>query len=537
MPYLLLLFCLLLGTASSAQTPIKGYQLHQPTGSELDYHPCATPSVRSAWMRQYHQNPAAYASAKSSNTLYLPLTLHFVGNDNGTGYPDLNTVMVAFCRTNQVFASTGIQFYIQFPINYINNSVLNNHDSVYMGGALMFQYNVPNTTNCYIVSNPAGACGYNVLYGGLTVGKSCLNGTTFPHELGHAFGLQHTFFGWEGGQGHNGRPQRTFTTPAPDQVLYDYTMFKDTFWGPDTIIVDTTEVERVARTGPTANCAHAADGFCDTPADYLALGWICNSTGRSATRQLDPDSVTFFSQGTNIMSYSDCRIEFSTEQSNAMRAFAQANRSSHIGHTPITDSIDLQDLTLLSPANNDVLVGTTGHTFRWNAVPGATHYILRICRMPCTSASNVLEEIIVTDTFYTSTASFPPRNPFLPYRWRVFPFNQSFTCAGSSTYANFNTQIATSVDPIAAQALEWTISPNPVAIGQPLQLEVSANQPTDLTVSMHSITGQVLARRHWSVDHGTQQLAFPTDQLPAGVYILHLQHGPEQKTKRIVVQP
>lgn len=533
-----LLFLLLCSsTLLVAQQRVQGYQLYQPVGSELDYHPCATPSFNNTWMRTYQQNPAAHVTPESANTLYLPLTLHLVGNDNGTGYPDLKNVLNAFCRVNQEYASTNIQFYIEFPIRYVNNSLLNNHDSVYLGGALMPQYNVANTTNCYFVTNPAGACGYNVLYGGLTVSKNCLSANTFSHELGHALGLQHTFFGWEGGQGHNGPSQQTFTIPAPDRVLYDYTMFKDTFWGPDTIIVDTALVEKVARTGTSSNCYQAADGFCDTPADYLAFRWACNSSNESTIQQLDPDSVAFVSNGINIMSYSTCRSIFSNEQGNGMRAFAQANRSSHIGNTPITDTIDPQTINLLSPANNSVLTGTTGHTFRWNRVPGATHYLLHICRTPCSTTRQVIEEVIVTDTFYVSNATYIPRSPFLPYRWQLMAFNQSYTCAPSTSYLSFNTQLATDVTVLPEGALTWAVAPNPSTIGQPIELQVTASLSTDVSIQLYGITGQLLQQQQWAVGIGKHVLSLPTTTLSAGIYLLRLSYGHEHHTYKIVVQP
>lgn len=536
--YLLWIGSMLLSWSLLAQQPTQNYQLHQHTDSDLDYYPCATPSVRNEWMRQYQQNPVARAAAKSSaNTIYLPLTFHLVGYNNGTGHPDLNTVLNAFCRVNQDYASTNIQFYIQFPINYIDNSLLNDHDSIYQGGGLMAQYNVPNTTNCYFVTDPAGACGYNVLYGGLTVNKNCLARNTFSHELGHALGLQHTFFGWEGGQSYNGISQRVFNAPAPDYVLYDYTVYKDTFWGPDTIIVDTAEVERVARTGSRANCYTAADGFCDTPPDYLAFGWYCNSNGNGSIRQFDPDGVRFFSNGANMMSYSRCRAVFSTEQGNGMRAFVQANRSSHIGRTPNRDSISSQNITFRSPTNNAVLTGTTGHTFRWNAVPGATHYLLRICRSPCNLNSQLVTEVVLTDTFYTTTANLQPRASFLPYRWRITPFNESYTCAAACPYYNFNTQLATSTTRLPEGPLQCTIAPNPSRTGQPLYLTAQTTTPVVVNLALYSVAGQVVHQQQWNITTGEHQLGLSTKVLPPGVYWLKLAYGNEQSTHKIIIQP
>lgn len=538
MNYLFLFLCLLVSFSSFSQRPICGHQIHAPVGTEMDYHPCATPSFSTEWMQQYHQNPAAYSTFKNANSspTYLPISLHIVGNDDSTGYASLSAVFNAFCRVNQDYKNTGIQFYIEFPIHYIENSAFNNHDSVVIGGSFMLQYNIPNTTNCYIVANPAGACGYNVLYGGLTVSQNCLSANTFSHELGHALGVQHTFLGWEHGQSHNGTTQQSFNSPAPNQVLYDYTVYKDTFWGTDTVIIDTALVEKVARTGPNANCSVAADGFCDTPADYLAFRWNCNASNMSSIQQIDPDSVPFYSEGINIMSYSTCRSIFTTEQGQYMQAFVQANRASHLyNQNPIVDSIAANNLTKLEPAPNATLPSTTGITFRWNKVPGATHYLLKVCTSPCTTPNHTMEEVLLTDTSYTSPLTYNPRLSFLPYRWQVLPFNQSYTCAGSGTSQSFNTQLSTGTRQIE-QINSFAIYPNPIQQGRALQLEIQATENTSCQIRLLSIAGKELQQQQWDLTKGLNQQQWSTEQLAAGVYLIYIESGQRKLIQKFVIE-
>ncbi|BDS11981.1 zinc-dependent metalloprotease [Aureispira anguillae] len=537
MNYLLPFLGLLLTFNSIAQRQVCGHQIHTPQGSELDYEPCASASFRTKWMHRYHQNPAAYQHLKTPNsTTYLPISLHIVGNDDSTGYASLTAVLNAFCRVNQDYKNTGIQFFIEYPIRYIENTAFNDHDSVIIGGGFMLQYNVPNTTNCYIVANPAGACGYNVLYGGLTVSQNCLTANTFSHELGHALGVQHTFFGWEGGHGYNGTALQNFPSPAPTEVLYDYTVYKDTMWGADTIIVDTTAVEYVSRTGPNANCNSAADGFCDTPADYLAFRWSCNGSNMSTTQQLDPDSVAFYSEGINIMSYSTCRSVFTTEQGQYMQAFIQAKRSNHLyNQSPIVDSISIANMALIEPAPNATLPTTVGSTFRWNKVDGATHYLLKICAAPCTTPGHIMEEILLTDTVYTSPLSYAPRPSFLPYRWQVLPFNQSYTCAGLTAPQSFNTQIATGLNDNAV-INSFTIYPNPSQQGNNLTLEVQTSKATTGQLSLLSITGKTLLQEDWKLQQGVNQLNLPLTHLAAGVYLVYLEGINGKIIRKLVIE-
>ncbi len=531
--HLLLIVFLVLTYNSFAQQQVCGHQLSHYQASEFDFEPCASPSFRTRWMQDYHKNPVA--ANHSRTTTYMPITLHIVGNDDSTGYASLPSVLSAFCRVNNDYKSTGVQFFIEFPIRYIQNTAFNNHDSIIIGGGFMLQYNVPNTTNCYIVANPAGACGYNVLYGGLTVSQNCLSANTFSHELGHAMGLQHTFFGWEGGVSYNGTSQQVFSGPAPTTVLYDYTVYKDTMWPADTIIVDTTEVEYVTRAGANANCYTAADGFCDTPSDYLAFRWNCDASNMSTVQQYDPDSVAFYSEGINIMSYSTCRNVFTAEQGQYINAFIQANRPTHLyNQNPVIDSLSIANMSMIEPAAGAILPTTTGITFRWNSVPGATHYVLKICGAPCTTSGMTMEEILLTDTFYTSPLVYLPRVSFLPYRWQVQPINQSYACTGMSPAQNFNTQNPTHLRAIESIS-SFAAFPNPVGRGQAIQLEANASKNISTTLRLLSITGKEMLQQTWDLELGNNHKSLSTSNLAAGVYLLYLEGEQRKMVQKIVV--
>lgn len=119
------------------------------------------------------------------------------------------------------------------------------------GEDMMDENNVDDLLNVYFVSDPAGNCGYfSPSDNGVAVAKSCAmpGGTTIAHEFGHFFSLPHTFYGWEYG--------------IPDD--------EDQEWVNG------------------ANCNSAADGFCDTPPDYLDYRWNC-----PGPLQTDPNGDTF----------------------------------------------------------------------------------------------------------------------------------------------------------------------------------------------------------------------------------------------------
>ena len=256
--------------------------------------PCGTAPEKSAWLQKYQAAPAAYQ--KNLDTIiYVPLTIHLLGTDEGLGFFNYRNLMEAFCTLNEDYESANIQFYMEGEVHYIQNTAWFEHETLLEGGQMMFANNVEHTLNCYFVADPAGNCGYALPYAGLAVAKSCANPNdhTWSHEVGHALSLPHPFLGWEGGVSYDDSVPPNFNAPAPLTVTYDYTFFQDTLIL-DTLIIDTAYVEFV----DGSNCGIAADGFCDTSPDYLANRWFCDGNMESATQQKDPSGATSKPDGT-----------------------------------------------------------------------------------------------------------------------------------------------------------------------------------------------------------------------------------------------
>jgi len=235
---------------------------------------CATPPEKSEWLKAYQRSPEAYA-VRSDEQQFIPLTIHLVGTDEGSGFFTGAQLADALCTLNEDFLPTNLQFFIAGDIRYISNSTYYEH-TFGEGFQMMVNNNVPNTVNCYFVQDPAGACGYfSPGADAVAMRKSCSNANdhTWAHELGHFFSLPHTFVGWEG---------------------TDYDPTEDT---PE--FINGRRVERVDGTF----CNDAADGFCDTPPDYISYRWPCSSQGLSNVQQRDPADSTFRSDGTLFMSY------------------------------------------------------------------------------------------------------------------------------------------------------------------------------------------------------------------------------------------
>jgi Secretion system C-terminal sorting domain len=490
-------------------------QSHQHSGWLL---PCGTDAQKSEFLSEYQRNPSLFTNGqRNPNTTYLPLTLHLVGRTDSSTVVALQSVLSSFCRLNADYVTANIQFFIEFPIRYHYNDSMYSHDSVTYGGQYMLRNNVQNTINVYFVSSPAGNCGYNLPYAGIAMNNGCLGGHTFAHEMGHCLSLPHTFLGWEGGVSWNNSITPNFNAPAPRRVTYNYTNFKDTVWT-DTLIIDTTETEMVARTGTTANCATAADGFCDTEADYLAYRWTCNNNNLSNVRQLDADSTPFFSHGEYIMSYADdnCQSIFSQAQQSAMQAFITTRRQSYLyNQTPNNDSINTVP-TALYPTN--LTTPQTNINFNWSSVPYATHYLLEIYREPY-ATNTMIKTVLVADTNYTYQGVLSPRPAIFPYAWRVQPINQGYTCTNFNQPTNFNTIIPAGIEQ-SILTTSFKIYPNPSQNSVSVNIEIESNQQTGGFIKIYSAIGQLITTQYTEITVGINMFSLPHQNLPQGVYFI-----------------
>ena len=155
-----------------------------------------------------------------------------------------------------------------------------------------------NCINIYLVDSiklPLGASGY--AGSEIVIEKSAIAGTTPIHEMGHFFGLIHTF--------------DDMTNPAPSSTLV-----------PNPLQPLTSEL--VNRT----NCYTNGDGFCDTEADCFPFN---GPTGPISACNFyygpkDANLEYFNRPVDNYMTYkSSCRNKFTQQQYNFMAAYILTN--------------------------------------------------------------------------------------------------------------------------------------------------------------------------------------------------------------------
>ena len=410
--------------------------------SQHNLNPCGHTNYKTDWFKNYLKSPQSYEK-RFGDVLYVPLTIHLVGLNSGGGAFSEFLLMEALCTLNEDFVDSDIQFYIKGDINYLNNSAYYDHGDILVGAEMMFENNVDNTINTYIVDGAAGNCGYNLPYAGVALAKMCTNPEdhTWAHEIGHNLSVQHTFLGWEGGVSYDGSVPHSFTDPAPEMVTYNYTLFKDTLIL-DTLIIDTAIVEKV----DGSNCHIAADGFCDTAPDYLANRWNCNGQSQSPATQLDPNGTPFNSDASLIMSYAfdACSYRFTEEQSGAMRANLLDEKADYLMDEYLPSDMNATELALDYPVSEET-IHYQDIEFAWPEIDGADFYILTVY-----NTNPVLPGVLLagfTTLVYNNSFYIDNMTMDKTYVWEVTAYSNTQFCSGLlSAQETFSTANILSTD-------------------------------------------------------------------------------------------
>ena len=486
-------------------------QLTQPADG------CATVG-RSAWIDAY-QSGKIPPAPKSLELQYVPIHLTLLGDDDGLGYADPVTVLKSFELLNEDFSKINVRFFIDNDIDYLNSTAYYDHD--FDGGNdLMRSYNRDNAVNNYIVGGAAGACGYySGSSDGIVLDIDCINGIdrTWSHEVGHFFGLPHTFFGWES-KGDIANVD-AFDRPAPATLALNGR---------------SVQVERVDR----SNCLDAADGFCDTPPDYLPERWRCDEFGYYADSLLDPDSTRFAVSANNIMSYSfdGCVEEFSGEQITAMNTNLAGRIGLPSASIPSFAPAKAEDVELLSPAENATADYSNTVDLVWNKVPNADFYLVQL---------NVTFnfEGAVTTSFFTSDTTATIKDILEPntrYFWRVRPVNRYDVTGSFSDYQRFRNGVTEStstatIDPALDAAI--SLAPNPVSNQSRLTISGAGLGTGIVHLQLFDPSGKQVYEQPDLRISGSLNTSIPTSDLSAGIYFLKLSLNGKLVTRRIVVTP
>jgi hypothetical protein len=466
---------------------------------------------KSTWLEWYQQHRHELAQERGADTawLYVPMTLHLVGTDAGVGYFKLEKALQAVCEMNERFEEARIRFYLMpgDPMRYYNNTDWYQHENYYPDGDEMINENrIDSRLNAFVVSDPAGNCGY-YWQNAIVLGTSCSGpgNATWSHEAGHLLSLPHPFSGWEGFDWN-------YNNPAPDKI-------------------DNHTVERT----DSSNCFYAGDGFCDTRPDYLNDRWPCDANQQSQVIQHDPDGVAFQSDATLIMGYSydDCKARFTPEQIEAMRANLYFERSDYLQISEPLEGIANDVVELVSPLDSQN-VQYNNITLTWNPVPGATLYSVEVGLAPSFNPKFYNQTFYNTTTTSVTITSSIPNNRVL--KWRVRAYNEWDVCnpAESAQVGIFKTKNLTATNDLE-QVVVAELSPNPIAGGLPATLSVTSDENMEALLSVTDAAGRLCLNQSVHLSPGENRLYIPTDGLSAGLYVVTLRNEKGALVKRLAV--
>ena len=428
------------------------------------------------WLRSFQQQldqnglPAARLG-----TVYVPVKVHIVGNNEGKGYYSVSSLMQAMCDLNADFEPAGMHFYLAGDIDYINDNALyvGNSDAIWFRSE---DYKDPRAVNVFFHGAGNQWCG--VYFPGVDVVfvlNSCqgANATTLTHELGHFFSLPHTFSGWEN-----------------DNVP--------------------SNIERL----DGSNCRNAGDGFCDTKADYVSMRWGCPL----AWNLKDPAGAFFKPDSSIYMSYSsdNCQSRFSQEQMAAMNA----NLNNRSISKATADTRILPEPKKRFPLNGSQNQNPEAVLLEWEAVPGAFAYQVQVARFGDWNFLNY-------DALVFDTTAVVKLFGTWEYAWRVKAITAANTCGSFGAADTFSTKAVPAGIVQLEPDMPIAVYPNPVSINEKVWLKVK--QKTVLSLS--DVNGKVLQSLVLEPNEPYQL------QLPeVGVYFLLLQQEQGLKVKKLMVR-
>lgn len=470
---------------------------------------CGYAGGKSPWLEWYQQHRDEIAQERGTDTawLYVPMTLHLVGTDNGTGYYKLEQALRDICEMNEHYEAAHIRYYL-LPgdaVRYHANSAWYDHQ-FYPGGDEMINENhLPGRMNAFVVSNPSDACGY-YWQDAIVIGANCtgVGNITWPHEAGHFFSLPHTFNGWED-------TSWDFSKPAPLEI--------------NGHAVEKTD---------SSNCSYAGDGFCDTPPDYLSYRWTCDGNKQSPVIQRDPNGVEFRSDATLFMGYpwDGCASGFSAEQIEAMRENLYSEHSDYLQITePLAEIDDDEIVELISPIDSQN-VQFNNVTLSWNPVPGATIYVVEVGLAPALSP-RFYNQAFFNTTSVTITSGLP-NNRIL--RWRVRAYSEWDICQPNSNaqVGIFKTKNLSATNELQ-QVVIAELAPNPVAVGLPALFTITSDDAMDAALNVTDASGRLCQTQHLRLLPGENRFEIPTEGLSAGLYVVTLQNEKGAIVKRLAV--
>lgn len=276
-----------------------------------------------------------------SGYTYFRVQHHIVRDGNGNNGLSPSVIPSMMEKLNSAFSAANVQFYSCNPAEFIDSDAYYQIDDENEELALRNAHNDPGAINIYYFKNFINAhekswWAYTYQNGDanfIGIRNEITNGQVLTHEMGHFYGLLHTF--------------RNYSSP-PNSAM-----------------------ELVTR-GTGNNCSTAGDLLCDTPADPYIESVDVNTNCTYIGNARDFNNVLYTPDATNFMAYSrdDCRTHFSPGQYSRISAFASlSGKQDFIHKTTIANNSNLNGNT-----TNDFITVTN------SIVNSGANVVLDVCQ-------------------------------------------------------------------------------------------------------------------------------------------------------------
>ena len=430
-----------------------------------------------------------------TSTSYVPIKFHLVARSDGSGRIAESEILEQLCVVNDQYAAQDLQFFINDGFNYINNDAV--YENPQSQDFVMDIARDRDAVNVYCVNSAGGGAGvvtlgyYDPRNDWVVMANSATRAaeSEFAHELGHFFSLLHPHNGWDCEQydeALHGNPVNISTAPCNSRAVE----FED-----------------------RTNCNSSGDFLCDTPADYLfGLGWPSCEYTREVQ---DPNGDIVDPDETNFMGYFlQCPVDvytWSDQQVLAIRADYESGARNYLRRsTPESIEIVTERAVLLSPADGEVVDDPDQALLTWEAVPGASMYLVEVDELP--SFSFALRGFLVSEESIIVDDLLENKN----YFWRVRGLSDVSTCASPSARNRFRTSLNTATQDLSKD-LGVSLFPNPVIAGSDAIVMVNEG------VLITSVEVRTLAGNHVSslLARGNR-VTIPSADMPQGIYIVEI---------------
>ncbi len=449
--------------------------------------------------------------------VYIPLTVHIISRDNGTGGVSEKAVFDQLCEMNHTYESVGMVFYIK-QFKYMNNSVI--FDEHQGAGFLMNSRRDQHSINIWAVhdaSPPNGGLGttlgyYSPQYDWIVMRNDEFGRTkkTLPHEMGHFFSLAHPHRGWD--------------SEPYDESIHGNPVQATSPGGIPTELQD------------GSNCTVAGDLVCDTPPDYnFGFGWPnCNYNAGT----MDPNGTVVDPQEVNIMAYFlECPpndyIFTQMQQDLIVTDYNSGHRAYLREDNPIPFHDEITDGPSLSyPIGGEQTPNYNTVNFEWEAVPGATFYFLEVANNAGFNPSLFYESYLVYGNTKALSGIFSANKT---YYWRVKAMNEARTCDGQSSSTSFKTGLSTATNTIDA-VNDLNVFPNPASGVNAITIQVRANKSFDSSIQLFDIAGKRISDNYkHEFPAGKSEFKLPVSSLESGVYNMVIISNDKAISKKIIV--